>query len=102
MNGAKLGRADLSNSDFYNANLSNANIVVGSLSNASFDGTNLSNVNLARVVLKNAKFKCSTYPTRCPKLKDVKWDQGTDWEGIQGWETVENIPPSLKQQLGLK
>ncbi len=35
-------------------------------------------------------------------LKDIKWNKKTNWQGIQGWETVENIPLALKQQLGLK
>jgi hypothetical protein len=28
--------------------------------------------------------------------------KSTAHQSIQGWETVENIPPALKQQLGLK
>jgi hypothetical protein len=39
---------------------------------------------------------------RCPNLKDVQWNAQTNWQDIKGWETVENIPPALKQQLKLK
>jgi Pentapeptide repeats (8 copies) len=80
MRGANLSSANLSRVDLELANLSNAN-----LWSADLSGTNLSSANLSNANLQN-----------------IKWSKETNWQGIQGWETVENIPPALKQQLGLK
>ena len=93
---------DLSKSQLFNINLSEAR-----LSNVNFREASLVNVDL-----KNAHSSCSeghslkngvqTITYSCPNLQGIKWDKETNWQGIQGWETVENIPPALKQQLGLK
>jgi len=32
---------------------------------------------------------------------DISWNEHTNWEGVQGLETAENVPEALKQQLGL-
>jgi hypothetical protein len=68
---------------------------------------NLSGARLESANLENVKFECYAYGKnkhilQCPNIKDITWDKNTNWKGIQGWGTVENIPPALKQQLGLK
>jgi uncharacterized protein YjbI with pentapeptide repeats len=116
MKNAKLNNTNLTNVNLDSANLSNLilqNVVLYksylhgvNLSNSILIGTNLSGVDLADANLKKAKFGCFTSEVDgkkiCSNLKDIKWNKKTNWQGIQGWETVENIPFALKQQLGLK
>jgi len=33
---------------------------------------------------------------------DIKWNEETNWEGVQGLETAINVPKALKEQLGLE
>jgi len=128
--GADLHHVDLSEADFVDANLSKAIFVQGKLMRVTFRNTNLSetdlsysdlseasllwNTNLSGADLRSAnlhkvKFDCQEYTNEqnqfirlCPNLKDIQWDEETNWQGIQGWENVENIPPALRQQLELK
>jgi uncharacterized protein YjbI with pentapeptide repeats len=109
--GAKLSRANLSGTVIhYDVNLSGVDLSEANLSGASLlHAINLSGAWLYNANLKNVKFECSNGRNEkgeeirhCPDLKHVKWDKETNWQGIQGWENVENIPPALKQQLGLK
>jgi uncharacterized protein YjbI with pentapeptide repeats len=116
MKNAKLNNTNLTNVNLDSANLSNLilqNVVLYksylhgvNLSNSILIGTNLSGVDLADANLKKSKFGCFTSEVDgkkiCSNLKDIKWNKKTNWQGIQGWETVENIPFALKQQLGLK
>jgi len=116
MKNAKLNNTNITNVNLDSANLSNLilqNVVLYksylhgvNLSNSILRGTNLSGVDLADANLNKAKFGCFTSEVDgkkiCSNLKDIKWNKKTHWQGIQGWETVENIPFALKQQLGLK
>ncbi|OUC14681.1 MAG: hypothetical protein B0A82_10115 [Alkalinema sp. CACIAM 70d] len=118
LSGAELGSANLSQATLWYVDLSEAYLGSTNLNEVQFDNTNLSGANLERANMKNAKFQCSglaiEHPRlglagehhqafhQCTTLKNIKWDRETNWQGIQGWETVENIPPALKQQLGLK
>ena len=116
MKNAKLNNTNLTNVNLDSANLSNLilqSVVLEdsylhgvNMSNTSLIGTNLSRVNLADANLQKAKFGCFTSKVDgkkiCSNLKDIQWNEKTNWQGIQGWETVENIPLALKQQLGLK
>ncbi len=119
LSGAFIGGTNLSNAYFNDANLSGASITVVDLSGADLEGANLSSTKLkganlsgaklGSANLQNVKFKCEAFRNQtgqqiheCPNLKDIKWNKETNWKGIQGWETVKNIPPALKQQLGLK
>ncbi|MBE9030659.1 pentapeptide repeat-containing protein [filamentous cyanobacterium LEGE 11480] len=95
LSGADLWGANLSGADLWGANLSGADLLSANLSGAALGGANLEKVKFSCVEIGNNE-------KRCPNLKDIKWDAKTKWQGITGSETVENIPPKLKQQLGLK
>ena len=109
LSGADLGDVNLSDANLEGANLSGASLERADLSSAKLHGTNLSGAKLVNANLENVQFKCFEYggngeekKRKCPNLKDIKWDENTNWQNIKGWEIVENIPPTLKQQLGLK
>jgi Pentapeptide repeats (8 copies) len=116
LSGASLNRAVLAGADLTGTNLVDARLFLADLTGADLTGTNLVGARLHGAYLKHATFRCSEPGTylyekyekfdmgrrKCPNLKDIKWDKDTNWQGIQGWETVENIPPALQRQLGLK
>jgi hypothetical protein len=104
LSGADLKGANLSGADLKGANLSGADLDSANLSGADLDSANLSGADLRSANLERAKFNCYENINRrkCPNLKDIKWHNGTNWLGIQGWENVDNILPALKQQLNLK
>ncbi len=112
LSGAILIRVNLSGATLADTNLSDARLGEANLSRATLALTNLSRADLGRANLQEVRFKCTKYLSisekgkelrrLCSNLKDIKWDKYTNWQGIQGWETVENIPPALQQQLGLK
>jgi uncharacterized protein YjbI with pentapeptide repeats len=95
---ADLGRVNLSGADLSGADLSSASLRMANLSSANLNGTNFTGV----------LFHCFSNGIElgndriCPNLNDVRWDSKTNWQGVQNWQTVRNIPPALKQQLGLK
>lgn len=95
-----LEGVDLSGANLEVINLSGAFLKSANLSGANFIGVDLSRANLESANLAGAKFECSK--VRCPNLSDIKWNEKTNWQGIQGWENVQGIPLALKQQLGLK
>jgi hypothetical protein len=73
------------------------------ISGASLIGANLSDVNLDYVNLQGVKFGCEVSQdgkTRvCSDLNGIKWNDLTNWENIQGWEYVQNIPPKLMPKI---
>ena len=121
LSNTNLYRANLSNTRFYGTNLSGNKFMSADLSGADFNNTNLTNANLqsaklngarfSKANLENAQFGCFEIESLnnmarigydCVDMKDIEWNEGTNWKGIQGWESVINIPLKLKQQLGLK
>jgi uncharacterized protein YjbI with pentapeptide repeats len=79
------------------------------LSSASLDGANLSGARLNDARLNganliNVQFGCFDISeiSKCTNLENINWDENTQWQGIKGWDKVKNIPPALKQQLGLQ
>ncbi|KAM3094613.1 pentapeptide repeat-containing protein [Phormidesmis sp. 146-12] len=107
---ASLSGANLSGAYLNDANLSSTHLVSANLSSTHLVSANLSGANLSIANLSGAKFGCFEFfdiinqqkIRQCPNLEDVRWDDKTTWRDIQGWETVENIPPALKKQLNLK
>ncbi len=105
---ADLLMADLNSSWLTSVNLGGANLTSANLSETRLIAVNFSTADLSGTNLNGVKFGCYEYTNTnpylrvCTNLKDIKWNKDTNWQGIQGWETVENIPPALKQQLGLK
>jgi hypothetical protein len=105
---AYLSRADLSNATLINAQL-NADLRSANLSNANLINTDLESASFRNANLKNVTFGCDQGFDKnggrfegCTNLENIKWDKTTQWSGIKGWGKAKNIPPELKQQLGLK
>jgi Caspase domain/Pentapeptide repeats (8 copies) len=82
------------------ANLSGTNLDSANLSFTKLNAVNLSGANLGSANLKNVTFDCSV-ESPCNDIKNIHWDEETNWAGIKGWKHVENIPPELKKQLKL-
>jgi hypothetical protein len=104
LSGAILSRADLSGANLSGANLIGANLIDAHLSYANLSGANLSGANLSGANLS------STFPIYLilsranlsgANLENISWDKDTKWENVQGLETADNVPKTLKQQLGL-
>jgi len=91
---AYLSNADLSFADLSNADLSGANLSNADLSNADLSFADLRNANLSNADLSNADLSGAD-------LESISWNQGTNWQGVKGWDTAKNVPEALKQQLGL-
>lgn len=100
--GTSLTGVRLEKANIYVSNLSNVDFLGANLTGSEFFGVNLSGANLSNTNLKNVQFKCTTSWLIKVNLKNIKWDKNTNWEGVRGWQCTENIPPALKQQLGLK
>jgi uncharacterized protein YjbI with pentapeptide repeats len=105
LSSADLGSANLSGAEFLNAHLSGADLGSANLSGAYLLGAKLSGANLMAANLKNVRFECrKDFPCIYiggTDMTNIKWNNITNWEGIKGWEDVENIPPELKKQLNL-
>ena len=89
---AKLIRAGLSGASLNGANLryadlSYANLRYTNLSNANLSNTNLSNTNLSNANLLNAD------------LEAIRWNPETNWQGVKGLDTAQNVPKALKQNF---
>jgi uncharacterized protein YjbI with pentapeptide repeats/predicted Zn-dependent protease with MMP-like domain len=99
-----LDNADLRDADLSEVNLIGSSLQKTDLRAANLNGATLRRVNLTGADLSNAnlekiKFACLEFKggrKQCSNLKDIKWNEQTNWKGIQGWETVENIPPALE------
>jgi uncharacterized protein YjbI with pentapeptide repeats len=104
LQGSNLSRADLSSTNLSGANLNLANLSDTNLNLANLSDTNLNlanlrgadliSANLSRAYLRSTNLS-GAY------LEGVQWDKDTKWDGINGWDTVKNIPPELKKQLNL-
>jgi uncharacterized protein YjbI with pentapeptide repeats len=111
LNKATLNGANLSSARLHDVNLNSVNLSGANLSGAILYNVNLTGAVLDRANLGNSKFSCTEGRSTkneyqiirlCSNLKDIKWSKETNWQAIQGWENIEDIPPALKQQLGLK
>ncbi|MBE9006073.1 pentapeptide repeat-containing protein [Fortiea sp. LEGE XX443] len=97
--GANLSRAYLSGANLSGANLSRANLSGANLSGANLSGANLSRADLSRANLSGANLSGANLSDEI--WRDVRWDENTNWENVQGLDTARNVPEALKQQLGL-
>jgi hypothetical protein len=104
LHGSNLRQAKLNNAKLIEVNLDSADLTGADLTDADLSGVFLHSANLSGANLEGVKFGCLTNKEvkKCSSLKDIEWNKDTNWQGIQGWENVENIPPELKQQLELK
>ncbi|MCP6757420.1 MAG: pentapeptide repeat-containing protein [Fischerella sp. CENA71] len=96
---ANLGRADLGDANLSHANLYGANLYGANFGGADLGGANLSHANLSGANLSHANLSRANLNNEV--FVDIRWDEGTKWEGVRGLETAINVPEALKQHLGL-
>jgi hypothetical protein len=111
---ANFDNADLSNVDLFNSNLIGASIIKAKLSHVNLKGANISCANLSDTDISHSSLTganlqgtnlCGTnlfsVDLSRTDLSGVIWNLDTNLELIRGLETAINIPPELKQHLGL-
>ena len=89
-----LSYADLSGASLRKADLSGADLSGADLGYADLSGADLSNADLSNADLINADLSYAD-------LRAIRWNQETNWQGVKGLDTAQNVPEALKQQLGL-
>ena len=94
---ANLTRANLTRANLYSANLASANLASANLTRANLASANLTRANLTRANLDSADLRETDLSSA--NLKDIFWNEGTAWQGVQGLEIAQNVPEALKQQL---
>jgi hypothetical protein len=108
--GSFLSGANLSGAYLSGAFLSATNLSGADLRGAILEGANLMFANLSGANLSGAALGC-TYPLSTDFsganlsgafLSNMAWNESTNWDGVQGLETAQNVPEALKQQLGLE
>ena len=102
--GANLSRANLEGANLEGANLEGAYLEGTNLSGAYLEGANLSGANLLGANLLGAYLEGAYLEganLEGAYLKDVSWDEQTNWKEVREWKTARNIPEELKQQLDL-
>jgi uncharacterized protein YjbI with pentapeptide repeats len=115
LSSASLFSSNLNSSNFSAANLSSASLFSSNLNSSNFSGANLRDADLRDADLRDAALRGANLRganLRGANLKgaylsdkifgDIRWDENTKWENVQGLETAVNVPEALKQQLGLK
>jgi hypothetical protein len=95
LSGADLSGADLSGANLSRAYLSGADLGGANLGDANLGGANLSGVDLSRADLSGANLANRTFG-------DVKWNENTKWENVQGLKEAVNVPAALRRQLGME
>ncbi len=107
LEGAKLGDANFEGANLEGANLVGANLVGANLVGANLVGANLVGANLVRAYLGGANLGGANLQgadlVRAllvgANLKDIIWDDNTNWRNVQGLERAINVPDELKQLL---
>jgi len=69
------------------------------LNHLNLDNCNLLNQNLAGASLAGASLDWARLDGA--SLKDISWNEKTNWANVTGWATAHDVPEKLKQQLGL-
>jgi hypothetical protein len=104
LSNADLSNANLGHTDLRNAYLRNADLSEANLRNADLSEANLRNAYLRNAYLRNANLSYANLSyanLSYANLEAIRWDQETNWQGVKGLDTAQNVPEALKQQLGL-
>lgn len=97
--GATLVDADLSQTNLIRADLSCADLSYADLSDADLSGAFLSGVNFMGANLSGANFSGANFSDSFGN--DIRWNENTNWENVEGLDMAKNVPAALKQQLEL-
>jgi uncharacterized protein YjbI with pentapeptide repeats len=101
--GARLSFTNLEGANLKGANLEGAKLCGAKLRSAKFIKANLERANLKGANLKG-KHGYSLYSDAdlsFANLKNIQWDSNTLWPDKEAFTNVKNIPPELKEHLGL-
>ncbi|MEM8639796.1 MAG: pentapeptide repeat-containing protein [Cyanobacteria bacterium P01_G01_bin.54] len=101
---ADLMEADLMEADLQGANLLGADLLQADLMEANLLGANLLGADLREVDLRGANLQQADLrlaDLQLANLRSIRWNNETNWEGVEGLEEAHNVPEKLKQQLGL-
>jgi len=92
--GSILAGLDLSNLDFRVAELQGANLSGSNLSGCNFKYAKLLKANLSNAMLNGADFYGAV-------LKDIIWNENTNWFNAKNLDNAEEIPDQLREELKL-
>jgi uncharacterized protein YjbI with pentapeptide repeats len=104
LSGANLSWADLSRANLIGANLigadlSRANLCLANLIGANLYGADLSWADLSRADLSRADLSRANLSGA--DLGNIQWDEKTQWPDHNSFHEAQDIPETLKKQLGL-
>ena len=108
--GANLSEADLSGANLRGANLTEVDLSSSKLSGAGLQLANLRGADLSAARLHGADLLLSNLSETdlseadlCwADLNRIHWDHQTTWPEASQFEDAKNIPPALKEQLGIR
>lgn len=104
LEGANLKRAVLERADLFGAYLKwgylvEANLFEVNLFGVTLEGANLVGANLIGANLEGAHLGGANLEGA--DLRNIRWNDATNWKGVYGLEQASNVPEPLKQQLQL-
>jgi glucose-6-phosphate dehydrogenase assembly protein OpcA len=94
-----LSRSELTEASFLHSDLSNVNLYRSQLLRTNFSYSDMTDAILVGANLTATNFTGANLTHA--NLKNVTWDELTNWQGVIGLSMAKNIPPELKQHLGL-
>ncbi|MGB7247425.1 MAG: pentapeptide repeat-containing protein [Phormidesmis sp.] len=98
--GHHFRHADLSYANLRHAELSSTNLRYANLSYAVLDFANLSYANLSYAVLSSVNLSYAK-DLSYADLENIRFNERTNWKGVEGLKTAKNVPVALKQRIGL-
>jgi len=107
LNRAYFIGADLRNADFTSANLGETYLSGANLSRANLSGANLKDVDLSRANLCGADLRGANFDGANfmgaifsdHTFGDIRWDEKTNWQNVEGLEMAKNLPLALKKRF---
>ncbi|MEL7493114.1 MAG: pentapeptide repeat-containing protein [Cyanobacteria bacterium J06554_11] len=97
LRGANLSGANLRGARLSGANLTEARLDGANLTNAHLDGANLNGVHFGRPSFVRGLHHGENLEEA--NLRNVIWDEKTDWRNVRGLDRVRNIPIKLREHL---
>jgi uncharacterized protein YjbI with pentapeptide repeats len=90
----------LNDAHLNNTNLISANLEKTSLNGAFLGGAKLINADLNGADISNTNLRDTDF--KLANLKNIVWNERTDWSKAKGLNEAVNIPPNLSENLQFK
>jgi uncharacterized protein YjbI with pentapeptide repeats len=100
LSSANLKYANLNDAHLNNTNLISANLEKTSLNGAFLGGAKLINADLNGADISNTNLRDTDF--KLANLKNIVWNERTDWSKAKGLNEAVNIPPNLSENLQFK